>query len=202
MGTTERRERSKHEMKRLILDTAKRLFISEGFDKVSMRRIAEVIEYSPATIYLYFNNKEDIFRALQEAGFEELYRRQQAVFDVPHPMERLGKHAHIYIQFALDNPEYYDLMFIMRHGAQHVRDTREWETGLRSYKLMEDNVRDCVEAGLLRAASVEAATLACWSFVHGIAALVIRDRLVMVPPTHVEVLAHAIVDFVLENFSR
>lgn len=65
MGIVQRKEREKEEMRRLILDAALRLFREHGYDGVSIRNIAEAIEYSPGTIYLYYKDKSEIFFALQ-----------------------------------------------------------------------------------------------------------------------------------------
>jgi len=60
MGLKERKERDKLEMKDRILQSAHQLFVEKGFEQVSIRNIAEAIEYSPATIYLYFKDKDEI----------------------------------------------------------------------------------------------------------------------------------------------
>src|ERR1043166_4167468 len=72
MGIKERQERDRESVRRGILDAARELFVSEGYQNVSMRKIAERIEYSPAAIYGYFPSKDDIFFALAEEGFRLL----------------------------------------------------------------------------------------------------------------------------------
>src|SRR5437763_2620283 len=72
MGIKERQERDREAVRRSILDAARELFVSEGYQNVSMRKIAERIEYSPAAIYGYFESKDDIFFALAEEGFRLL----------------------------------------------------------------------------------------------------------------------------------
>ena len=69
MGISERKEREKAEMKKQILAAAIELFIEQGFDNVSIRKIAEKIEYSPASIYTYFNDKGAILFDLLQEGF-------------------------------------------------------------------------------------------------------------------------------------
>ena len=76
MGVKERQEREREAVSRAILDAARELFVAEGYHNVSIRKIAERIEYSPAAIYSYFPSKDDIFFALAEEGFRLL-------FDVP-----------------------------------------------------------------------------------------------------------------------
>src|SRR6478672_1258603 len=73
MGIKERQERDREAVRRSILDAARELFVSEGYRNVSIRKIAEKIEYSPAAIYGYFPSKDDIFYALAEEGFHLLH---------------------------------------------------------------------------------------------------------------------------------
>src|SRR5437867_1569159 len=146
MGIAARKQRQKQEMKDLILESAMKLFLEEGFGNVSLRRIAENIEYSPATIYLYFKDKDEILFALHTAGFEELYRRQLAIPASKDPLKRLRKHGEAYIRFALENPEYYNLMFIMRSPARKFEKGEKWNVGVRSYEYFREDVRAAVEA--------------------------------------------------------
>src|SRR5437868_7223920 len=93
MGIKERHERDREAVSRAILDAARELFVSEGYQNVSMRKIAERIEYSPAAIYSYFESKDDIFFALAEEGFRLLGDpddpvRQRKLEALP-PLERL-----------------------------------------------------------------------------------------------------------------
>jgi AcrR family transcriptional regulator len=199
MGTAERKERNKQEMRRLILETAKRLFVEEGFEKVTLRRIAEAIEYSVGTLYLYFSDKDEILYALHSEGFEELYQRQQRVLAIADPLERLRQHVHIYLAFALEQPETYDLMFIMRSPAKKIQYEQKWAIGMRGYHALEDNVKECLEVGLLKHAALQVAAFALWSQVHGIASLIIRGRCVIVSQEDISTLAKNTVDFVLKG---
>ena len=70
MGVTERKERHKEDLKKDILTAAKELFTEKGFEATSIRAIAEKIEYSPATIYLYYKDKNEIVHALHQDGFQ------------------------------------------------------------------------------------------------------------------------------------
>ena len=72
MGVKERRDRVKSETRDKILDAARELFVGEGYEKVTMRRIAEAIEYSPTAIYLHFEDKDDLVLALCHEDFGRL----------------------------------------------------------------------------------------------------------------------------------
>ena len=84
MGTRERREREKGELRAKILDAARTLFMKDGYDAVSMRKIAEAIEYSPTAIYQYFPDKTTLVLALCEADFREWGQRFFALEPVSH----------------------------------------------------------------------------------------------------------------------
>ena len=73
MGVKERQGREREAVARAILDAARDLFVAEGYPNISIRKIAERIEYSPAAIYSYFPSKDDIFFALAEEGFRLLF---------------------------------------------------------------------------------------------------------------------------------
>lgn len=183
MGVTERKEREKEEMRQFILKTAMGLFLEEGFYDVSIRRIAEKMEYSPAAIYRYFPDRDDILFALHNEGFEELYKRQQEVVQISDIRKRLLKHGELYIKFGLENPEYYNLMFIMRSPFRKVEgDTEKWQNGMRSYQFFRDDVERGIAEGALKGESVDVMALALWAQVHGLVALILRQRCPMIDP--------------------
>ncbi len=202
MGTKDRKERDRQKIRRLILDTAKKLFLEDGFDNVTVRHIAEKIEYSPAAIYLYFKNKDEILYELHAEGFEELFKRMQAIRNIKDPLKRLKKHADIYISFGLENPEYYNLMFIMRSPAKMIKEVKQWEIGLHSYDFFKKNVKYCMDAKVMRKANLEAAAFSLWSFTHGIVSLIIRERCIMIPDSRIPALIKGAVNFMLDCIQK
>ena len=179
MGIIERKLRDKEEMRSLILTTAMKLFVEEGFGNISLRRIADKIEYSPATIYLYFKDKDEILYALHVEGFEELYKRQLTLQSIEDPYERLIKHGEIYIRFAFENPEYYNLMFIERGPAKKFSANEEWTVGRRAYEFFQQDVQRAIDAGVIPRGDINIAAFSLWSQAHGIVALILRKRCVM-----------------------
>ena len=180
MGVKERKDRQKTEMREAILSAALKLFSDDGYDNVTMRKIADEIEYSVGTIYLYFKDRDEIFFELHKMGFEEFYKRQLAIQNVTDPLQRLTDHGLAYIQFAIDQPQYYDLMFISRIPAKTIKKQHEWISGNRTYDILKLNISQAKEAGYFKNIDVEVAAFSLWSFVHGISSLFVRDRMVMV----------------------
>ncbi len=202
MTIAERRAGDKQKMRGRILETAMKLFLKEGYERVTIRAIAQAIEYSPATIYLYFKDRNEILYALQTIGFEKLYEKQQEILSVKDPWKRLRRHGKIYIEFALSNAEYYDLMFIMRGPVKKMKEKKKWEAGMRSYDMLRQNVKSCMDAGYLAKADPEVATFAFWSLTHGIASLLIRERTIMFPEEQLDAIIEGAFDFIMESMSR
>src|SRR5215467_10030952 len=115
MGIQERRERERIESREKILDAARELFIAEGYDGVSMRKIAEKIEYSPTAIYVHFADKDQLFQEICHEDFRRLAHAFTAIGKIVDPIERLRKTGHAYIEFGLKHPNHYRTMFMTPH---------------------------------------------------------------------------------------
>ncbi|MFA6456097.1 MAG: TetR/AcrR family transcriptional regulator [Bacteroidota bacterium] len=197
MGTAERKEREKHEMREMILNAAKKLFIKENFEHVTIRRIAEEIEYSPATVYLYFADKDAILCALQEVGFRDLFKRQQVLSAIKHPAEKLRACGKIYLDFAMENQELYDLMFIMRAPMKAFNSPADWTVGRDTYEVLQHIVTDCIEQGYLKAPSPQIACFSLWALLHGVVSIFIRERAPMISKEQQGVVINGILDFTM-----
>ena len=181
MGNKERREREREEMRENILNAAIELFLEHGFEKTTMRRIADKIEYTPGNIYAYFKSKNEIIYAIHQRGFQILYDMEMTVVDTPDPGERLVKLGQIYIQFGLTHRPFYDLMFIESHMQKVISDEKHWAEGQNAYGILRQTVADCIDSGALPHGDVDSVTFAMWSVVHGLVSLVVRGRCTMIP---------------------
>src|SRR5438309_763120 len=114
MGVQERRAREKQELRDEILAAARDLFVNEGFENVSMRKIAEKIEYSPTTIYLYFEDKADLLDCICEGTLARLQERLVQIRETyPEPTDRMYHGLRAYIEFGLEFPNDYRVAFMM-----------------------------------------------------------------------------------------
>ena len=180
MGIAERKERDKQEMYDKILHAATHMFLEEGYEKTSIRNIAEKIEYSPATIYLYFKDKDELFCAIHDLGFQKLLKEMEKVKKIKNPLKRLHEIGIIYIEFALNNPEYYDLMFIIRAPINAMKEKQGddpcWQMGQTTFILLMETITECIEQKLIKTQDPVVASMYTWSSVHGLVSLKIRDR--------------------------
>ena len=191
MSIKERRARDREVLRHSILDAANELFLEVGYEKATMRKIAERIEYNPATIYFYYRNKEEIFYALQKKAFSAFYEAfNQVRAGHRDPRERLTAMGRAYISFALANPSYYDLMFIMRQPMNALDQEESWKIGERNFNLLRETVGECIQDQLLPAGDMDALAMMIWSAVHGMVSLYIRDRMTKFEGRDKEALIH------------
>ena len=178
MGIADRKEREKEELRASILDAARKLFLEKGVEKTSIRNIADLIEYSPGSIYHYFRDKNEIFHALHQGGFQALGEKMQVLASVQNPMERLKAMGSIYIRFAMENPDMYDLMFIKEAPIDHIYDLEHcnWKEGAGAFDTLRQTISQCIDQGYFLGHDVEPLSYMIWSTVHGMVSLNIRKR--------------------------
>lgn len=169
---TTRRERLKQELRDEILAAARDMFVRNGYESVSMRKIGERVRVAPGTIYHYFEDKDAILAAICEETFARLDKRMEAlVNDRSDPLERLRRGGRMYIQFGLDHPQHYFLTFALSN-VPPKRDS-VLEAGRRSFDNLRACVRACVEADMTRTTDVEELAQSLWAAVHGAVMLMI-----------------------------
>ena len=176
MTSPVRRHREKEEMRQLILEAAKSIFLEKGFHSTTLRNIAEWIKYSPGTIYLYFKDKDEIFHALHESAFRKLLEQMSPLVHVEDPMERLIAMGRVYMAFARQNKDLYELMFILDAPINSMKDKDKWEMGARTLDLLKQVLRDCQERGHFQGMDVEYLSFMIWSSMHGMCALYCSGR--------------------------
>jgi AcrR family transcriptional regulator len=172
MGTVERRERQKAEVRTSILRVARELVVKEGFAGLTMRKLAEAIEYSPAAIYLHFKSRDDIARALCLQGFEELLARMAPAAREPVAVRRFRALAEAYVGFGLEHPETYRLLFMTdpEYTTDIFRSAED--SGGQAFQVLTRLVEDLKHQGAV-ADTVSTVPLAevLWGALHGVVSL-------------------------------
>ena len=204
MGIVARKEQQKKEIRQLILDHSMKLFVEEGFSHVSMRKIAERIQYSPTTLYLYFKDKNEILFHCCESGFKMLLTANISLSLISNPIDRLHQMGKNYLQFGLEYPEFYDLMFIQEAPMDRLIQMGEgWSSGDQSINALKIIIQDGMDQGLILPAKVETVAMAVWSMVHGLVSLAIRKRLdKLVSQADMEQTMHDSLDWLLKTLKN
>jgi AcrR family transcriptional regulator len=177
MSATERRARQKEALRNDILEAARQLFAQNGYDAVSMRQIADAIEYSVATIYLHFSDKRDLYNCLCREAIGELGNLLEPVFlGEQDPLERLERGLRDYINFGLENPQQYRVAFVIEGPNNQDDDTRvEGTAARRVYSGLVALVEEAIAKGEIAAGAPEVLAQTIWAGVHGLTSLLIMD---------------------------
>ncbi|BAV07507.1 transcriptional regulator, TetR family [Filimonas lacunae] len=180
-------ENPREESKKKILEAARELFLKDGFEATSMRKIASAVGFSPTAIYLYYKDKSDIMHDLHCEGFMKLNDRFSVLVHVDDPFERLKAMGRIYLQFAQENSDFYRLMFILKEPLEFIEnheDHEEWEEGSTAFNTLVANIEDCMAHGYFKKQEPRATALLVWSAIHGLCTLKLTGHLDHVACSH------------------
>jgi len=176
MGVVERRAREKEALKAKIIEAASLLLVEEGFESVSIRRIADQIEYSPATIYLYFKDKAELIDAICEELFGQML---EALTDAgageSDPLKRLRIGMRRYIEFGMSHPNHYLAVFGQPSRSQEetAEGHEAHRLGMEAFEILRQSLRECINHGAMPACDVETTSQAAWMCLHGVTSLMI-----------------------------
>lgn len=165
------RERRHLRTREAILDAARQIIGESGADGVSIRAIAERIDYSPASLYEYFGSKEEILTAVCWQGHERLTAQMTAINPNQPANDYLVAIGKAYIAFAIENPDYYLMMFT---NPAFAGSSQEWQQEESSFTILLTAVQRALDEGLFqRRVGYDLMEMAytAWAMVHGISML-------------------------------
>jgi len=177
MGIAERRAREKDALRHKILEAAVEMFVANGYESVTMRGIADRIEYSASTIYLYFKNKTELLGAICSETFETLIERLDEIEkrDLP-PLDQFVAGLRCYIAFGLEHPHQYQLVF----GNTTPEECDELEEpnrlGMQALEYLGRCIAKCQAAGVFPPADPMSDAIAIWMQLHGATSVMINDH--------------------------
>jgi AcrR family transcriptional regulator len=180
------------------VDAARELFVAEGFGKVSMRKIAERIEYSPAAIYSYFPGKDDIFYALAEEGFRLLCDGlpKDPKDEEADPLDIVRHALKGLYRFSQAHPEYYALMFLDREVPTLKGAAERIPLFAEMVGHMRKAMRRCIDEGIFPGVTDPVAVFdVLKTAVHGAATATVCGRLR--PGENGEALAHDLIEITI-----
>ena len=203
MGVKEKRARHKEELRREILDSAREIFIHDGYDGFSMRKLAEKIDYSPTTIYIYFKNKDDLLFAICEEFFANFFAELNHIRSVSlDPVETLRQAFLYLIEFGLRNPNQYKVIFFTKTSVYgtHEEFVQRESMARNVYFAFRAMVQDCIKAGRFRETDEEVITRTLAVASHGLVTMMLYR------PDHLQqkrdVIARLIVDTLLRGYEK
>ncbi|MCX6923776.1 MAG: TetR/AcrR family transcriptional regulator [Verrucomicrobia bacterium] len=175
MGSPERRERERQETRQRILQAARELFATHGYEAVTMREIAKRIEYTPTAIYFHFKDKEALLRELCRNDFRALAQYLHRIGRIPDPIERIKKMGQAYVEFGLKYPHHYRLQFMTPLLDPHLEQTgiEKGNPDEDAYAFLRLSISEALRAGRFRPELDDPDLLAqmFWAGVHGVISL-------------------------------
>jgi AcrR family transcriptional regulator len=176
MGITERRTREKDELRRKILDAATAMFVEEGYENVSMRKIADRIEYAPSTIYLYFKDKNEVLKETVKAAFDDFADTMAAATVGPTALDKMRQRVRAYVVWGIMHPGLYQLMFQVPGEIEWRED--DLASTSRGYMDSFAVVQEGIDTGQLKPmADMTQFGVMTWAALHGVVSLAISRRL-------------------------
>jgi AcrR family transcriptional regulator len=174
---TARRAETGADLRRAILDRARRLLVAEGYDRLSMRKIAGAVGCSATSIYLHFASKDALTHALIDEGMERLYAALTAAHE-PDPVARLSALSRTYVRFGLDNPEVYQILFQLHPERMERYPAEQYRRARRNIEVFAAALAEGAAQGHLRAEPTpDVAANVLWTALHGLVSLLIAERI-------------------------
>lgn len=172
METQTKRAHHKEQFRKTILSAAREMFVQEGYESFSMRKLASKIGCSAGGLYLYFENKEALFQTLVDESFQRLTSLLTGLStrnEGKDPVELLKKALYTYVDFGLRNANDYRFAFLLSQPTE--QDSAKVPPPVA---VLGKIVERCSQEGRLRDVESEVVTQALWASVHGITSLFIQ----------------------------
>ena len=173
------RARQKALLRQEIIDAARDILAREGYEQLSLRKVAERIEYSPTAIYLHFEDKGDLVFQVREDTFGRIVSELESLeSEFKDPVARLREGMRRYVAFGLRHPQHYLATFVAVPLDQPPEDAARYDNpdsnGMRALGILRANVMACVDAGKFKKADPDVTTRAIWAAMHGVTSLLIQ----------------------------
>ena len=179
MSIQTRRARQKAQLRQEILDAARDILAREGYEQLSMRKVAERIEYSPTAIYLHFEDKRDLMFQVCEETFGRLVQDLSSLHrEFKDPVARLREGMRRYVAFGLRHPQHYLATFVTMPRDQTPEEIERYNSpdtnGMMALGILREVITACVSAKVFRKVDPDVTTRALWTSLHGVTALLIQ----------------------------
>ena len=170
---------SSSDLERAILDTARQLLVKDGYQQLSMRKIARKIGYSATSIYLHFSSKDALVHTLIDEGMDRLNQDFHNVVkgNDSDPINNLEALCRIYIDFGLNNPEYYKIMFMLDTSAIGRYPADKYRRASKNLRIIEETLVKGAEKSLFHVHRPKVTATALWAILHGAVSLILSGRM-------------------------
>ncbi|HEX6039767.1 TetR/AcrR family transcriptional regulator [Longimicrobium sp.] len=160
------------------LDTTRTLLVRDGYENLSMRKIARQVGCSVSSIYEHFAGKDQLVHALIDEGFSRWYEVVQEAAEAPGtPAERLALHCRRYVEFGLENPEFYEIMYMLRPRFTERFPRESFRRATRSMDVLSRLVHEAAPGAFPGAEEARIHAHVVWALLHGVVSTIVASRL-------------------------
>jgi AcrR family transcriptional regulator len=166
------------EQRERILAHACELYLADGLEGFSMRKLARSLGVTAPALYRHYESKEQVLHEVVREAYERFARHLYTALEGPTPLERFDMAGHGYLVFALENPRLFEVLFAAPDhlGWDSVpKDLEAQACALGQF--WNDRVRECMDAGILRRGDPQGIATTLWSHAHGLVTLFLRGRM-------------------------
>jgi len=168
----------KQDLKEQLLESSRRILFEEGYRNFSLRKIAGEVGVTATSIYLHFENKDDLIHTLMEESIEKLNDKlKQTASVVSDPVERLEKLARTYVNFALENPREYQIIYMASPDEMSRYPKEKFRKARRGYDLVIKTIKEGIRKNMLEESHPRIAAYTLWAQLHGVMSVVLSRRL-------------------------
>jgi AcrR family transcriptional regulator len=166
------------DLREKLLESARKLIVDKGYRGFSLREVARKTDVSATSIYIYFENKDHLIHTLIEQSINELNARLKSVMAAYiDPMERLEGFAEAYIEYALEHPREYQIIYIVSSDEMSRYPKEKFRQARQGYELLTDTIQEAVDKGLINESNPRLTAYTIWAQLHGVMSVVLSKRL-------------------------
>lgn len=171
-------ETKQKNLKQRIVEGARQVLLSDGYRNFSLRKIAREIDVSATSIYLHFENKDELVHTLMEEAIERLNNQlEKSITTLDDPISKLETLAHEYINFALEHPREYQVIYLISSEEMTRYPKEKFRKARKGYEIVTDVLKEGVESGLIAEQKPRIAAYTFWAQLHGVMSVVLSKRL-------------------------
>jgi AcrR family transcriptional regulator len=154
------------------------MFIAEGIEGFSLRKLARSMDVSAPALYRHFTGKEGVLRAVITEAFKVFSSYLYASLEAATPQERLARAGERYVAFALEHPRYYEVIHIPPATLGFTTLPGEAQSQAQATRqFLVDRVKECMSAGVISEDDPDLVAAAIWGFSHGLVSLYLGGQL-------------------------
>jgi AcrR family transcriptional regulator len=159
------------DLRERISVAAQELFLQDGLEGFSMRKVAEKVGVSAPAIYRHYENKDELLNVVVTEALKILAAYLEPALEAGTPLERLRQLVERFLRFAVEQPQTYDCAFMVRTSSIDRMSEELAKHNWRTFQLAVEQVSECMATGVFKEADPAETAIMLWAEAHGLITL-------------------------------